>query len=42
MEYVRYMMNYIHSDVTGGPIARKIGKKSFSTDAVAVRAQVDF
>jgi phosphate-selective porin OprO/OprP len=42
MDYVRFMMDYIHSDITGGPIARKIAKKSLSTDAVAVRAQFDF
>jgi phosphate-selective porin OprO/OprP len=42
MDYVRFMMNYIHTDVKGGPVARKIGKKDFSTDAVALRAQFDF
>jgi len=42
MDYVRFLLNYIHTDVTGGPVSRKISKKGFSTDAIALRAQIDW
>jgi phosphate-selective porin OprO/OprP len=42
MDYVRFLLNYIHTDVSGGPVSRKLGKHGFSTDAIAVRAQVDW
>jgi phosphate-selective porin OprO and OprP len=49
-DYVRFLLNYIHTDVTGGPQAATVkplstdpvNKRSFSTDAVALRAQFDF
>jgi phosphate-selective porin OprO and OprP len=49
-DYVRFLLNYIHTDVTGGPLAAQtkplstapIDQRSFSTDAVALRAQIDF
>jgi phosphate-selective porin OprO/OprP len=49
-DYVRFLVNYIHSDVTGGPLAATanptstatVDKRSYSTDAIAIRAQVDF
>jgi phosphate-selective porin OprO and OprP len=50
IDYVRLMLNYIHVDVQGGPLAAivkplsttAIDKRSYSTDAVALRAQVEF
>jgi phosphate-selective porin OprO and OprP len=50
MDYVRFMLNYIHTEVEGGPLAaavdplstKSIDTRKFSTDAVAFRAQVDF
>ncbi len=50
MDYVRFMVNYIRTDVDGGPLAAAvkptstaaIDQRGYSTDAVAVRAQVDF
>lgn len=49
-DYVRFLLNYIHTEVEGGPLAattvpisgKPIDKRKFSTDAVAVRAQIDF
>jgi phosphate-selective porin OprO and OprP len=49
-DYVRFMINYIHTNVTGGPLAATVqpasllpvDQRQFSTDAVAVRAQFDF
>lgn len=51
-DYVRFLLNYTHTDVKGGasaatvnPIAAlttPIDKISYSTDAVALRAQFDF
>ncbi len=50
IDYVRLMLNYSHTEVEGGPFAasvaplstQQIDVRKFSTDAVAVRAQVDF
>jgi phosphate-selective porin OprO/OprP len=50
MDYVRFMLNYIHTEVEGGPFAATVlplstapvDQRKFSTDAVALRAQVDF
>jgi phosphate-selective porin OprO and OprP len=49
-DYVRFLVNYIHTEVEGGPFAaaanptstKSVDQRKFSTDAVAVRAQVDF
>lgn len=41
-DYVRFLVNYIHTEVEGGPKAGTVGKLNYSTDAVAVRAQFDF
>jgi phosphate-selective porin OprO and OprP len=49
-DYVRFMVNYIHTDVRGGPLAAianplstsPINERRFNTDSVAVRAQFDF
>ena len=49
-DYVRFLLNYIHTEVQGGPLAastvpissRTIDRRRFSTDAVALRAQIDF
>jgi phosphate-selective porin OprO and OprP len=43
-DYVRFLLNYIHTEVKGGPytVASRVGKNEFSTDAVALRAQFDF
>jgi phosphate-selective porin OprO/OprP len=42
MDYVRFLLNYIHTEVSGGPTAKGLNRKGFSTDAVALRAQIDF
>ncbi|MEO8724405.1 MAG: porin [Sphingobium sp.] len=49
-DYVRFLVNYIHTDVRGGTSAGTVNptstaaldKRSFSADAVAIRAQFDF
>jgi phosphate-selective porin OprO and OprP len=51
-DYVRFLVNYIHTEVQGGPLAQTlprfatsltpIDKRTYSTDGVAVRAQIDF
>lgn len=49
-DYVRFLLNYIHTEVEGGPKAASVkptstdpvNKRSYSTDAVALRAQFDF
>lgn len=49
-DYVRFLFNYIHTDVQGGPFAAiakplsaaPVDERSYSTDAFAVRAQFDF
>ena len=49
-DYVRFLLNYIHTEVEGGSKAASvdptsteaINKRSYSTDAVALRAQFDF
>jgi hypothetical protein len=46
----RLLINYVHTDVKGGPFAatavpaptQLVDERKFSTDAVAVRAQIDF
>lgn len=50
IDYVRFMLDYIHTDVSGGPMAatlnptstKPVDERGFSTDAIALRAQVDF
>jgi len=41
-DYVRFLLNYIHNEVRGGPISTTVGKHSYSTDSAALRAQFDF
>lgn len=49
-DYVRFLFNYIHSEVRGGPLAAAadptstdpVNARGYSTDAFAVRAQFDF
>ncbi len=49
-DYVRFLVNYIHTEVKGGPLAAvvkplstdPVDQRKFSTDAFAVRAQFDF
>ena len=49
-DYVRFLVNYIHSEVKGGPFAAAanpqstdpVDQRGYNTDAVAVRAQIDF
>jgi phosphate-selective porin OprO and OprP len=49
-DYVRFLFNYIHSEVEGGPFAGianptstvSIDRRKYSTDSLAVRAQFDF
>ncbi len=49
-DYVRFLVNYIHTEVEGGPLAATVkplsalpvDQRKYSTDAIAVRAQVDF
>jgi phosphate-selective porin OprO and OprP len=49
-DYVRFLLNYIHTDVDGGPSAAvaeptstdPVNKRGYSTDSVALRAQFDF
>ena len=49
-DYVRILANYIHSEVRGGAFAAAadplstdpVNKRGYSTDAIAVRAQIDF
>jgi hypothetical protein len=50
MDYARIMLNYIHINVDGGPLAAAVepgstapvNQRSYSTDGFAVRTQVDF
>ncbi len=54
MDYVRFIVQYVHTEVQGGSIAKTVNasalsnsntgikKLGFSTDSVAVRAQFDF
>jgi phosphate-selective porin OprO and OprP len=49
-DYVRFLANYIHSEVRGGPFALAadptstdpVNQRGYSTDAFALRAQIDF
>ena len=49
-DYVRFLLNYVHTEVEGGPIAASVNptstepvdKRSYSSDAIALRAQFDF
>ncbi len=49
-DYVRFLVNYIHSEVRGGPFAaaadptstEPVNSRGYATDAFAVRAQFDF
>lgn len=40
-DYVRFLLNYIHTEVRNGPFST-VGNRAYSTDSVAVRAQFDF
>lgn len=50
MDYVRILANYIHTEIDGGPFAAAanplstdpVNRRSYTTDAFALRAQVDF
>jgi phosphate-selective porin OprO and OprP len=50
VDYVRLMLNYIHVEVEGGPLAAVVkplstaplDDRSYATDGVAIRAQVEF
>jgi phosphate-selective porin OprO and OprP len=50
IDYIRLMLNYIHVEVEGGPLAAiveplstaPLDKRKYSTDGVALRAQVEF
>ena len=49
-DYVRFLFNYIHTEVKGGPFAAAanptstdpVNERKYSTDSFAIRAQVDF
>ena len=49
-DYVRFLVNYIHTEVKGGTFAAAarplstdpVNDRSYSTDAIAMRAQIDF
>ncbi|MDB5687789.1 MAG: hypothetical protein JWR77_2378 [Rhizorhabdus sp.] len=49
-DYVKFMVQYAHSDITGGPaavapfasVAKPIYDRSYGVDAVTMRAQLDF
>ena len=49
-DYVRFLVNYIHAEVQGGPLAAAsnplstapIDQRKYSTDSFALRAQFDF
>jgi phosphate-selective porin OprO and OprP len=49
-DYVRFLFNYVHTEVEGGSLAAAtkplstapIDERKFSTDSFAIRAQVDF
>ena len=50
VDYVRFLANYIHTEVEGGPLAATVkplstdpvDKRKYSTDAFAIRASIDF
>ena len=50
VDYIRFMLDYVHVAVEGGPFAatakpfssKPVNERRYSTDAVALRAQVDF
>ncbi len=49
-DYVRFLFNYIHTEVKGGPFAAAanptspapVNERKYSTDSFALRAQIDF
>jgi phosphate-selective porin OprO and OprP len=49
-DYVRFLFNYVHAEVKGGPFAAiaeptstlAVNRRNYSTDSFAVRAQIDF
>lgn len=49
-DYVRFLLNYIHTEVEGGPFAaavkplstKPVDQRTYSTDGFAIRAQFDF
>ena len=50
VDYLRFLVNYIHTEVEGGPFAATVkplstdpvDKRKYSTDAIAIRASIDF
>ena len=50
VDYVRFLFNYIHTEVEGGPLAATVkplstapvDKRKYSTDAFAIRASIDW
>ncbi len=50
IDYVRFLFNYIHTEVEGGPLAATVkplstapvDKRKYSTDAFAIRASIDW
>lgn len=50
VDYVRFLVNYIHTEVEGGPLAATVkplstapvDQRKFSTDAIAIRASIDW
>lgn len=49
-DYVRFLLNYVHTNVEGGPLQATVNptstapiwERSFSTNSVALRAQIDW
>ena len=49
-DYLRFLVNYIHTEVEGGPLAATvkplstapIDKRKYGTDAIAIRASIDW
>jgi phosphate-selective porin OprO/OprP len=49
MDYVRFMAQYSHINVTGGPrnavaddLSKPINERKFDSDVLTMRAQIDF
>ena len=50
VDYLRFLVNYIHTEVEGGPFAATVkplstdpvDKRKYGTDAIAIRASIDF
>lgn len=49
-DYLRFLVNYIHTEVEGGPLAatvkplstKPVDQRKYSTDAIAIRASIDW